>query len=116
MKSSWKYTQKTLQTESPPASTAQANKTSTGMANEAPARKTLRNTVSDNDAPGCIQDGGRKMEEDSPLSVGILHSELRTYREDLKNDIKTEIEIMHQEIRKDISSSWDEAKADINML
>lgn len=123
MKGTRKYTQKTLQATPAPGGTApvndvSANKASTGTANAIAAQtdKATANTATANEALACSQVEDVMAEEETPLSVGIFRSELRAYRENLKNDIKAEIEIMHQDIRKDISSLREEAKADINTL
>lgn len=123
MKGTRKYTQKTLQATPAPVGTApvtdvSANKASTGTANATAtqADKTPAKNAPASEVLACSQDEGVMAEEETPLSVGIFRSELRAYRENLKNDIKAEIEIMHQEIRKDISSLREEAKADINTL
>lgn len=53
---------------------------------------------------------------ETPISLKILRAELQTYREAMTNDIKLQIDGLHQEIKRDISSLREEAKADTRAL
>lgn len=53
---------------------------------------------------------GREHEDDLPISVRTLRKELQAYRDGMMKDIKTQIENMQHEIRKDMSSLRKELK------